>query len=447
MQNLKYCYKLIGVSLVLSPLVVVALKATQYQTGSNQSSALSGLSANSQLANMRALVAFRKKPDGSYCQVDVRGNAKLTPSFVKPASFDEALLKSDISFCSSKEKKSFQKIARGFSLKGGQVQKTSVAGVALGALLKSAGFGCAFGAGLSLLFDVLGGSGFYGQSDKKTQSSATCIDCVEKQKPMDPFLKGLSGFSGVTAGIIIGDRENTPELRQQVIKELKQKIVKDLQALAVEDEVKKRQQVALNPQQVQAYIDRLEKRINQLVKEQPENQRSYQSLSDKMQKLEAKGLVKYNSFISQYSPHTSNSDQQKKIIQADIDNYVKAKNKFEQFKQKFSGLEDSKTRWSKIAHLHTSTGSSFSATQMGTIKHLVRTDAKWAVKSLYNTYEKLVVHLPKEKVSNVLLKYNNSFIKNHRFVLGGSILGGVAGAIVCEDGTSYLLTGNPKTDI
>ncbi len=96
---------------------------------SKENQARRGLSANNlvELNNMRATVAFKQKPDGSFCSLDVRGNSKLTPSFVQSAHRKASSPKSSAPICSESEKKDFQKTTKKLNLKGAKAQKTIAA--------------------------------------------------------------------------------------------------------------------------------------------------------------------------------------------------------------------------------------------------------------------------------------------------------------------------------
>ncbi len=139
-----------------------------------------------QVSNLRAFVAFKQLPDGSYCQINVRRNNKLTPNFVQPDGGSDPLPKNDIPICSEKDKRDFQNQAENFYLKGNVIQKTSLsaagtAGISIVATaIKSGLIGCFFGAGVSwfssfldfskkqlITADVIGGGliGFAGAID------------------------------------------------------------------------------------------------------------------------------------------------------------------------------------------------------------------------------------------------------------------------------------------
>ena len=162
-----------------------------------------GLSANNlvELNNMRATVALKRKPDGSFCQLDVRGNSKLTPSFVKSAHRNVKIPESDVPICSDNDMKDFQKKVKKLNLKGAKIRKTNVAGFVLGSLAKSVGFGCVFGAGSAWIIDKLADRFKKKKEDKKTEAGSSCIDCSNKKSTE---VKEVEGLREITVGSSIG---------------------------------------------------------------------------------------------------------------------------------------------------------------------------------------------------------------------------------------------------
>ncbi len=152
-----------------------------------------------ELNKMRATVALKRKPDGSFCQLDVRGNSKLTPSFVKSAHRKASTPKSDTPVCSKSDIKAFQKGAKKLNLKGAKGQKTSV-GALLGTLAKSAGVGCVFGAGISWVADMWKGN----SNEKKTEAQAPCVDCANQKNKTEKEIEDLKTTTAIAAGVLSG---------------------------------------------------------------------------------------------------------------------------------------------------------------------------------------------------------------------------------------------------
>ncbi len=150
---------------------------------------------------MRATVALKRKPDGSFCQLDVRGNSKLTPSFVKSAHRNVKIPESDVPICSDNDMKDFQKKVKKLNLKGTKIRKTNVAGFVLGSLAKSVGFGCVFGAGSAWIIDKLADRFKKKKEDKKTEAGSSCIDCSNKKSTE---VKEVEGLREITVGSSIG---------------------------------------------------------------------------------------------------------------------------------------------------------------------------------------------------------------------------------------------------
>ncbi len=109
------------------------------------------------LSKMGAVFALKPKSDGSFCYVDVRGNPKLTPAFVKPDGGHDQLSISDIPVCDKEEKKDFQKQAKNLYIEGLPAKKTSYLAIlnTVGlSISRGAGLGCLFGAGLTMVNDI-----------------------------------------------------------------------------------------------------------------------------------------------------------------------------------------------------------------------------------------------------------------------------------------------------
>ncbi len=187
-------------------LLVVSFLIIQAESFAKPS--VSKISTNTNINNLRkmgAVVAFNRRPDGSYCQVDVRGNTKLTPSFVKPSGGYSPLPKNNISVCSFQERKILQKTTKKFNIQGARVQKTS-AGALLGSLAKSAGVGCVFGMGIAWLFGN-------NSNEQKTEATALCVECSTDKAGEDTDLKkelALLGGNIVGGTVIAGATSVTP---------------------------------------------------------------------------------------------------------------------------------------------------------------------------------------------------------------------------------------------
>ncbi len=100
---------------------------------------------NSELSNMRAVMAFTPREDGSYCLIDVRGNSKLTPNFVKADGGNDPLSENNIPYCNKKEIEDFQKQAEISYIEGLHIKKTNPGSAAIMYGLSSMGIGCLFG--------------------------------------------------------------------------------------------------------------------------------------------------------------------------------------------------------------------------------------------------------------------------------------------------------------
>ncbi len=95
---------------------------------------------NSKLAQMGAVVALKQLPNGDLCYMDVRGNDKFTPDFIKPSGGSDPLSISDIPVCNSEEQKDIQAQAKNSYLTNGHAQKAIWHGAIIGA-----GAGCFMG--------------------------------------------------------------------------------------------------------------------------------------------------------------------------------------------------------------------------------------------------------------------------------------------------------------
>ncbi len=360
-----------------------------------------------ELNNMRATVALKRKPDGSFCQLDVRGNSKLTPSFVKSAHRKASAPKSNAPICSESDIKAFQKGAKKLNLKGAKGQKTSV-GALLGTLAKSAGVGCVFGAGISWVADMWKGN----SNDEKTEARSSCIDCANQSTEEEKEVKDLKATNrlimggGAVTGGLVGLKPPSPvDIAREVHRE---NILNNI----VETGVKS---------------DRVQNKLKQLASQISDGELKMNELSKQISELE-----RNNSLIDK-SPH----EKQLKLY----------KEQRLEIRGKVADFNSRKDFWTKIYNIH-----KLNTAPLGT-RDLRRILIMSEV--MNDQVIQQVDDIPREKLlqdikTNPEVKERILRTKSPTSHLGklvSGIVGGVAGAIVCEDGTTYLLSKEKIEDI
>ncbi len=173
-------------------LISICLLFSLFSTAQNEDN----WDVHSLLPSMGAVVAFKQLSDGTYCQIDVRGNNKLTPDFIKPSGGSDPLTSSDIPVCNLREQKDFQKQAENSYLINGHAQKTA------GAVALIAGgfaYGCFFGVFISSVYGYLSTLFF-------PISRCNTNDCrkhrADIQSDEDGVKNYLSVFAGFPSGLV-----------------------------------------------------------------------------------------------------------------------------------------------------------------------------------------------------------------------------------------------------
>ncbi len=341
-----------------------------------------------QLNNMGAVMAFKPTPNGGFCRIDVRGRTKSTPSFVKPAGGRDPLPKSTTPACSSQEQKAFQQTAKKMQIKNGvTAQKTS--GAILGALAKSAGIGCVFGAGIAWIADMFSGD----SEDKKTQASANCVDCANKKSKEAKEVEEIRAATIVAAGAgggiatgIVGHhslRYIVPEMEVAAAKKI-----------LITDETNQKLKPMADPEYAKKKVAFFESQILKLKERQAQ-----------------KGLDRN--------------------VRHNIEIEIAEKNSAKSFWNKVIDLQQQSPK--------TSGGSA--------LINLVEQRVTKKVSKIPD--KEVVAKLDSMQQRRLNMKFNEGIVGLKSMVSAGvsALAGGIAGAIVCEDGTTYLLTDNPKTDI
>ncbi len=354
---------------------------------------------------MRATVALKRKPDGSFCQLDVRGNSKLTPSFVKSAHRKASAPKSDTPVCSKSDIKVFQKGAKKLNLKGAKGQKTSV-GALLGTLAKSAGVGCVFGAGIAWVSDMWRGK----SNDEKTEAGSSCVDCANQKSKEEKEVKDLktttrSILAGGAAGGLIGITTPTH--------------------LAIAREVR-RENIMGKIADTAMYPDKVKDKIKQLTSEINNGESKMNELNKKISELKR-------------NRNLMSKDAYKKELK------MFKEQRFET-RINTSKLQSRKVFWTQLDGIHSLKPSRLRPQTLREIGLADRIMPEVTRRLTAISREELLQDIK----TNPEVKKRIEKIKSPTSQLGklvSGIVGGVAGAIVCEDGTTYLLSKEKIEDI
>ncbi len=411
--------------------------------------------ANLNLNQMRAVVAFRKRLDGSFCQVDVRKQSQFTPSFIKTAHRNTRVSINNTSVCSAKEQKSFKKNVKHFNLEGVKAQKTNIVVALAGSVLKSAGIGCVFGSIAGYLDHKFGSHGektvkkileeegvLPETSESQTEAGTTCLEC-EREKKQKAFL----GFGGGVIGAItaldsgLADKAsrlsskdknllpttsaylpNTKAFRKELL---------DLAQSFAEDELRKKElrKMLRNPDDIKFKLEVLENKEGYEVKKRA-------SLMAKIDKL-------YN---TQTDPIVEEMIQknlkQLKAVDENL-NHISKANKF--FNDLLSGKDNPTLNKQIERYIDRRQTSTYLDRRYTSVQNLSNAELIAVIKYRKNIDGKKLTDSIIEKHSQIQHKQSIKELKKSS-ILGG-ILTGIVGAIVCEDGTTYFLKDNPKVEI
>ncbi len=191
--------------------------------------------SRNQLSKMQVVAGLQRKSDGSFCMVDVRGQPKLTPSYVKTASQSSALPK-EVFFeeCNTKQQRQFKQTANTTYLKGDPAKKV-VLGSALSSIAKASGLGCVVGSGIVFTAHFLSQLLKDDKKESSTQAKAPCIDCQKNQNEDAKKAKAIIGALGATGA---GGGFSAAYTNTQDKKTLSNKMHGHLKTMAIEVETK-----------------------------------------------------------------------------------------------------------------------------------------------------------------------------------------------------------------
>ena len=222
-------------------------------------------------------------------------------------------------------------------------------------------------------------------NEEKTEAKAPCVDCANQKSEEEKELSKLKRTILAGGGMVIGTKIALSDAKQAVF----EKISRDLRSGAV-DFIK-----------VQDKIRLLETDINKL-----------------------EGNVKEIKFLNRLKARQPNDP-------------------IDRIEKKIGSLKQEKVFWNKVAEVHKQGG------KTTIINDLIKREA----------YNRVMQGIPEKRVLEVVetsdkITIRDTKSKNARgqnITKWGSILsgivGGVAGAIVCEDGTTYLLSEEKIEDI
>ncbi len=363
-----------------------------------------GLSANNlvELNNMRATVALKRKPDGSFCQLDVRGNSKLTPSFVKSAHRKASAPKSDTPVCSKSDIKVFQKGAKKLNLKGGKAQKSSLAAAILGSTAKAAGLGCVFGAGISWVANMF-------SDNEKTEAGSSCIDCANQKSKEEKEVKDLkskvAGVSGGLAGATVLGTHKNPMTNPLLL-----------------DVAPFKNEITLTDVKRQLQFEEI------------------------IKKLHKEGIDMDNAVNKVKEIDASVKEQMDLRKSRHFKDFITNKDQLAGWEENFNNLKRRQKFWHRIVRLHEK---NYNSSQIDAV---LRGETFRRLKNIPEN--KLASNIPDKVVQARIEKIQDKADIKRRFKtpigvhqLFTGIVGGVAGAIVCEDGTTYLLSKEKIEDI
>ncbi len=448
---------------------------------------------NLNLNKMRAVVAFKQRSDGSFCQVDVRKDSQLSPSFVKTARFNKNVSINNKNACSVKERKAFQKTASKFNLRGAKAKKTSVlVGVAGSAIFKSAGIGCIFGTVVGFLDHAFGGHGERTvkkiledegiklpkstkgvqvapsattntkDSQSQTEASSICATCEEISGKTAVLGPGGAAIGLIEEGINLREnKKNLASFQKDLVNEavgsekylLEKEINKlriiskgtnvnravlESQLRAVEElethDSKKLNNVDAKIRETRAELDKIKNRIKDRIK----NRKAIKTWNERIDRLtHAKEKIVFNlkegaitkGFLNEWK--ATLDDFEKKPF-GDMKGYEVAKEKSSRLKTQYIDrmLYNSKQFYSNLN----------SNELIDVIEKQGSVDQVKKIATLAKEHKINLVHTHKPHFA-----VNTKLLNSSHFV--GSIFAGIAGALVCEDGTTYFLKDNPEVDI
>ncbi len=327
---------------------------------------------------LKVVVALKKRDDGSYCQIDMRGNSNLTPAFVRSASYSvTSPTNKNVSVCSSKERKAFQKTLKKSYLAGSQAKKTNLAGAVIGTVAKSAGIGCIFGSGFAWVMNLFSGD------------------------HNDGIVKAGTIILGATVGDAVGYKSFKSILPAVKVAEAKK--------ILITSDTNRMLQAIENPEYAKSKLAFVESEILDLRNRQAQ-----------------RGL----------DPNSSH-------------NLAKEE----------ARMNSAKSFWNRVIELQESAKKPGSVNAKPALAYLVEQEV---TKRVINLPDKTVIaklnDMPRQHIK-VKVKFNKPWMKlkfnegtvggfkSMLFAKSSGMAGGIAGAIVCEDGTTYVLSDDPKTDM
>ncbi len=394
--------------------------------------------------SMRASAGFYRQESGDICMVDVRGQFRMTPSFVKPAG-TRTKVTAGVPPCSAKEQKAFRQKTKSLYLtnKQGRVYQTAAPALAMGAVgvMKHLGFGCVAGSlyRLAVEFAVWDSikkmAGAFSSADKKiesqTEAGSLCHQCVQGVK-----------------------KSTTDDKEQKVRRELKQK----LETALIEHEKQTIIKELSTPQGASQRVEKLDQQITALEGLRQSRVQNYNQAMRQLQVYIDKGDVKWDAQKKKYYLKADTATQTQGVAVAEaivgtgamsgvagvavnsaqsaIDRYNKAKLKLEKVAKRVAQKVQLKQTFTKsVAGLKNSR----------VVQKIAQSEAVRKVTSQNLSTVDILKKLPKATVKLILKPF--SFLAKQLF--SKVAMTQMAGAMVCDGGIMYLLhkEDQPETQI
>ena len=345
--------------------------------------------------NMRMSAGLHKRSDGSFCAIDPRGKSALTPSFVKPSLSAKPSMPKGVPVCTAKETKAFQEQAKRAYLQtqGGHIKKTS-AGALLGSTLKGMGVGCVVVAGANLIVESMTALFRFAKNDDTlrtnnreslTEAKGICVECA--------FFGAVGGMSGALQG-----RSSAKKAAYKTA----QKIEADLHKEAVLSEEARLKGIVKNMSAKDIkntlkiennHLNRLKQQLANIDTSRPEYSRNRN-----IENYKAQRALSYKAL-------------------AEADDLVQ-KRRIQQEKVKFwESMQKTEPGLSRQKIIHTA-----AVEQVGALE-------PWEIK-------KKIANLPDSTKEAIIKKHSKAL---HKFPGVTGFLSGAAGAVICHEGTVYVL--------
>ena len=361
---------------------------------------------------MRVTAGLHKGLDGKFCAVDPRGRSEFTPYFVQPANRSGSSIPNGVPVCSAKETKAFQKKAGRVYLDKHQVQvrKTAV-GAAIGQVLKGLGLGCVIGSASRLLLNMVdstqaGLKNRQAQREAASEGKSICIDCVLNADNA-VFASGGAAAEGWRAVI------NQNKIPKEALQEIK--------TLAVEHKVKQIKNVRENPSALKEVILKATDKRDRLLGETEKQRAKELKMRKILDKHAAQGAVRYTQGTNRFTVVRNQSPQIiAETVKADAKAYNSLIKRSIKTSTAFVRAQNVVNFWKSVSNY--------------TLTSVIREHAEGQVSRL-NPVEQFRT-LPASQKILIVGKYPH--LSAFKSVFGGMIAG-AAGAVICQDGTAFLL--------